>query len=138
MAQGGVTPASLPVPAAADRQVVTQSLIAPVSLVTPAAAAPPPAPARPAPPALLSPPRSGWAIQVGAFPDPAVSQAAIAQARRRAADLLAGTQPAVIPVQRDGTLYRARLVGLTAADASAACGRLSGAGMACFAVPPGF
>jgi hypothetical protein len=137
---GGVTLASLPAPVPADRGVVTQSLIAPVALVTTAAAAPPPAPAATPtrPPPLLSPPRGGWAIQVGAFPDPAVSQAAIAQARRRAADLLAGTQPAVIPVQRDGTLYRARLVGLSAADASAACGRLAGAGMACFAVPPGF
>jgi hypothetical protein len=114
MTRGSVVLASAPVPA--DRGVVTQSLVAPV---------------------VSTMPRGGWAIQVGAFPDPAVSQAAIAQARRRAADLLAGTQPAVIPVQRDGTLYRARLVGLTAADASAACGRLVGAGMACFPVPPG-
>ena len=79
-----------------------------------------------------------WAIQVGAFPDPDRSRAVIAQARARAADLLAGTQPALIPVQHAGTLYRARLIGLSGAGADAACGRLAAAGMACFAVPPGF
>ena len=91
-----------------------------------------------APAAAATLPRSGdWAIQVGAFPDPALSQAEIARARARAADLLAGTQPAVIPVHHGGTLYRARLVGLSATMAAAVCGRLSGAGMACYPVPPG-
>ncbi len=79
----------------------------------------------------------GWGIQVGAFPDPAISRAATAAARSRARDLLAGTQPAITPVYRSGLLYRARLVGLSAANASAACGRLTGQGMNCFTVPPG-
>jgi len=114
----------------ADRGVASQALVAPAALLTPVAAPvslPAPAP-RP----------GGWAIQIGAFPDPAHSQAVIAAARARAADLLTGSQPAIIPVQRAGTLYRARLIGLSAANAAAACGRLSGAGMDCFAVPPGF
>ena len=34
-------------------------------------------------------------------------------------------------------LYRARLVGLSAESAAAACARLSGQGMDCFTVPPG-
>jgi hypothetical protein len=51
--------------------------------------------------------------------------------------LLAGGQPAITSVQRGGTLYRARLVGLSAPGAAAACERLIGAGMDCFTVPPG-
>jgi SLT domain-containing protein len=118
-----ITPASAPAPLA-DRGVASRPLVAPATLVPPVAA-----------PVA----RGGdWAIQVGAFPDPAHSQAVIAAARARAADLLASAQPAIIPVQRGATLYRARLVGLSGASAEAACGRLSGAGMACFAVPPGF
>jgi D-alanyl-D-alanine carboxypeptidase len=150
-ADQGVTLADAP-GAYADRGVASQSLLAPATLVTPVAAAQPavvrpaaaPVSYRPvaAPAALtqIAAPGSapsGWAIQVGAFPDPAHSQAMIAAARARAADLLASAQPAVIPVQRGGTLYRARLVGLSASNAAAACGRLSGAGIACFTVPPG-
>jgi D-alanyl-D-alanine carboxypeptidase len=94
------------------------------------------------PPAMLLPvaattPGGDWAIQVGAYADPANSQAAIASARSRAGDLLAGTRPAVTPVQRAGILYRARLVGLSAGNAAAACAALSQGGMDCFAVPPG-
>jgi D-alanyl-D-alanine carboxypeptidase len=120
----------------ADRSVASRALVAPAALVTPVAA---PMPAAAALTQIAAPgsPVSGWAIQVGAFPDPAHSQAMIAAARARAADLLAGTQPAVVPVQRGETLYRARLVGLSASNAAAACGRLSGAGIACFTVPPG-
>lgn len=76
-------------------------------------------------------------MQVGAFPDPATSQAAIATARARAGELLSGTQPMLVPVQRGATLYRARLVGLSPDAAASACARLSGQGMACFTVPPG-
>ena len=61
---------------------------------------------------------------------------AIARARAHAAELLAGTQPAIMPVQSAGVLYRARLVGLSAESAAAACARLSGVGMDCFTVPP--
>jgi soluble lytic murein transglycosylase-like protein len=79
----------------------------------------------------------GWAIQVGAYPDPANSRSAVASARARAPDLLGGSQPLIMAVQRGGVLYRARLAGLSADRASAACARLSASGMACFAVPPG-
>jgi D-alanyl-D-alanine carboxypeptidase len=119
----GITLASLQVPAP-NRSPPPHYLMAPAALVTPAEAATLPA-------------GGGWAIQIGAFPDPALSQSVIARARARAADLLAGTQPAIIPVQHGGTLYRARLVGLSAASAAAACDRLAGAGMACYPVPPG-
>jgi cell division septation protein DedD len=124
----GVTLVAMTAPPA-DRGVAAQALVAPAAMLT---HAPAPIPA----PAML-PRGGGWAIQVGAFPDAAHSQAVIAAARARAADLLAATQPAVIPVQRGGTLYRARLVGLSAATAATACARLVGTGMDCFPVPPG-
>ena len=121
-----ITLASLQVPAP-NRSPPPHFLVATAAMLNPVSSA-----------AAAELPRGGgWAIQVGAFPDPALSQAEIARARAHAGDLLAGTQPAVIPVQHGGTLYRARLVGLSAASAAAACGRLSGAGMACYPVPPG-
>lgn len=84
--------------------------------------------------------RSGyadWGIQVGAFPNPATSQAALARARARAGGAVVGAQAAIVPVQRSGTLYRARLVGLSADRAATACAVLSGQGLDCFTVPPG-
>jgi hypothetical protein len=121
--------------------VLTAGAAPATTLVRPAAAMLPPAPHdMMAEPVLVAeaPMRgANWAIQVGAFPDPAASQNAIAAARARAGGLLAFAQPAIIPVQRGNTLYRARLVGLSAGSASAACAQLAGAGMNCFTVPPG-
>jgi len=79
-----------------------------------------------------------WGIQVGAFEDPAISRAAIERARADASDLLVSSRPAIIPVQRGAVLYRARLTGLSASSAAAACGRLAAAGVDCFTVPPGW
>jgi D-alanyl-D-alanine carboxypeptidase len=81
--------------------------------------------------------RGTWGIQVGAFPDPAASHAAVATARSRAPGLLAGAQPTITPVSRNGVLYRARLIGLSSDVASAACAALSRGGMPCFPVSPG-
>jgi hypothetical protein len=78
-----------------------------------------------------------WAIQVGAYPDPANSAAAITAARARAAEFLDGARPAIIPIQRAGTLYRARRRGVWGLAPGGACARLSGEGVDCFAVPPG-
>ncbi|MBL6459465.1 lytic transglycosylase domain-containing protein [Belnapia sp. T6] len=78
-----------------------------------------------------------WAIQVGAFPDPMTSHTAVAVARSHASGLLGRAQPSITAVSRNGILYRARLVGLSADTAMAACATLSRAGMACFPVPPG-
>jgi D-alanyl-D-alanine carboxypeptidase len=81
--------------------------------------------------------QGGWAIQVGAFPNPATSTAAIEMARARAADLLFSARPAIMPIEHGGILYRARLTGLSANNATAACARLTADGVDCFAVPPG-
>jgi hypothetical protein len=77
-----------------------------------------------------------WSIQVGAFTDPARSSAAIDAARARVANLLLASQPAITPVQSGG-LYRARLRGLSATAAAAACATLNGYGLDCAVVPPG-
>jgi hypothetical protein len=94
---------------------------------------------RPTRPSLVDPmARSGgWGIQVGAFEDPAISRAAIERARSDAGELLVSSQSAVMPVRRRVVLYRARLMGLSATSASAACARLTADGADCFTVPPG-
>jgi hypothetical protein len=120
--------------------VLTGQVSAAPDLVAQQPAAPAPiavAPIAVAPIAVPSVVAGEWSIQVGAFGDPAISRAAIEQARADARDLLVGSQPAIVPVQRGGVLYRARLSGLSAASASAACARLSAAGVDCFAVAPG-
>jgi hypothetical protein len=80
---------------------------------------------------------SGWAVQVGAFPDPAISQAAIITALRHARRQLAGGQPMITTIQHPATLYRARLVGLSSDNAVTACSVLQKDGLGCFVVPPG-
>jgi D-alanyl-D-alanine carboxypeptidase len=79
----------------------------------------------------------GWGIQVGAYGDPAASSLAIQRARAGAADLLLESQPTITMIQRGTTLYRARLMGLSADVATAACARLEQYGLDCIAVRPG-
>jgi hypothetical protein len=86
--------------------------------------------------ATAAAPGGDWAIQVGAFPDPARSKAAVAAARSVGGALLDDAEATIMPVQHGSLLYRARLVGLSATTAAAACVRLSEAGMPCLAVPP--
>jgi hypothetical protein len=95
----------------------------------------------PSPPpqlAVATVPAGQWGIQVGAFASPAISREAIQRAHADASDLLVSSQPVIVPVQRGVVLYRARLMGLSAASAAAACTRLAAAGVECFAVPPGW
>ena len=128
--------AALQAPAAVAVPVVAEALPSPAPITRAVATAPITAMPRNSPFGSAQP-VGVWSIQVGAFPSPATSDAALSAARSRAASLLAGAQQSVTPVQRSGTLFRARFVGLSAEQASAACGRLSGAGMPCFTVPPG-
>ncbi len=78
-----------------------------------------------------------WSIQVGAYADPAKSSAAIDVARAHAGRLLLAAKPMIMPVQVGRVLYRARLSGLSATAASAACAELGSAALDCIAVPPG-
>ena len=68
-----------------------------------------------------------WAIQVGAFGNEGLAHIAVGQAREQAGAVLAAAHPLVAGVREPhGTLYRARLTGLSRESASEACERLRG------------
>ncbi len=67
-----------------------------------------------------------WAIQVGAFGSETLAHAALGAAKDHARDPLAAAHPSVSSVrQPKGTLYRARMVGLSREAAVQACEKLS-------------
>lgn len=78
----------------------------------------------------------GWAIQVGAFGNADQARAAAEAAKGYARDMLASARPIVgsVRVSR-GTLYRARLTGLSREAATQACEKLSHHGN-CMVVSP--
>jgi len=80
-----------------------------------------------------------WAIQVGAFMNPALARAAAAAARSVAPDLLQAARLELPLTEPFGTtvLYRARLSDLSARSASEACTRLMQRQLACMVVAPG-
>jgi D-alanyl-D-alanine carboxypeptidase len=81
------------------------------------ASAPPPAAPRARPQT-----RSGWIIQVGAYPAESEAQERLVSVKNKAARLLAAASPFTEPVQRgETTLYRARFAGLDREQAEAAC-----------------
>ena len=78
----------------------------------------------------------GWAIQVGAFGNEGLAHIAVGSARDQAGSVLAGARPAVASVREaHGTLYRARLTGLSRESAAQACERLRGRG-SCIVLSP--
>jgi hypothetical protein len=85
-------------------------------------------------PAVLA---GGWAIQVGAFSAAHHARSAAEAARRAAPDLLSGARADLSPVRTaSGTLTRARLAGLSAEAAVAACQRLERSNQRCVALSP--
>ncbi len=79
----------------------------------------------------------GWAVQVGAFENASLASAATTAARDTARDVLGGAHPAVSSVRQPrGTLYRARLVGLSHDAAAHACERLVRTRTNCMIVSP--
>ncbi len=77
-----------------------------------------------------------WAIQVGAFGNEGLAHSAVGAARDQAGGALAGAHPAVAGVREPhGTLYRARLTGLSREAAHQACERLRGHGT-CIVLSP--
>ncbi len=77
-----------------------------------------------------------WAIQVGAFGNEMQAQSAVGAARYQAGPVLSGARPTVAGVREPhGTLYRARLTGLSRESATEACERLRGHGL-CIVLPP--
>jgi D-alanyl-D-alanine carboxypeptidase len=87
------------------------------------AAVQPAAPPAPAVPASRPPQtRSGWVIQVGAYPAESEAKERLALAKSKASRLLASASPFTETVQRgETTLYRARFAGLEREQAEAAC-----------------
>jgi cell division septation protein DedD len=82
--------------------------------------------AEPMPERRGGPPTGDWAIQIGAFGKPTQAHEAIDTAKTRARDALAAARPMVASVHEGhGTLYRARLAGLSREAAMAACEKLS-------------
>lgn len=78
-----------------------------------------------------------WAVQVGAFQNANLASAATAAARDTARDVLGSARPAVSSVRQPrGTLYRARLVGLSRDAAAHACERLVRIRTNCMIVSP--
>jgi cell division septation protein DedD len=78
-----------------------------------------------------------WAVQVGAFAAESQAHAAVASAREEAHDMLSGAHPAVASVHAPhGTLYRARLVGLSRDTAVQACQKLSHSHTNCIVLSP--
>ena len=81
----------------------------------------------------------GWGIQVGAFATPELARSTADGARRAAPQLLGTAQTRIGPTTPFGgaVLYRARLVGIDAQDAAAACARVQRQGTPCMTVAPG-
>jgi hypothetical protein len=95
-------------------------------------AAPPPAGSH-----VLAIPTRDWAIQVGAFANPALARAVAEGARAQAPDQLRTAAIALPPTPSGGSvLYRARLARLSASAASDACWRLNQRQLPCVVVQP--
>ena len=78
-----------------------------------------------------------WAIQVGAYANQTQAQTALGQARDRARPELAVAHPYVGAVQQaKGTLWRARLTGLSREAAVQACQKLSRGKANCIVLSP--
>ena len=78
-----------------------------------------------------------WAIQIGAFSSESMARSATGSAMAHARDALGGAHPQVSGVRQGrGTLYRARLTGLSQAAAMQACERLQRNRSTCVVVSP--
>ena len=86
---------------------------------------------------VTSKPGQGWAIQVGAFSGKSPAQSAANQAKNKLPKTLKGSTVMVTPSEDNGgTLYRARLMGLTEKQAQSACRQLMDRGTACITISP--
>ena len=97
----------------------------------------PAANAEPVPMRHGGPTTGQWAIQVGAYAGEGQAHAAVASASADAHEVAGGAHTAVISVrQPHGTLYRARLVGLSRDSAVQACQKLSHSHVNCIVLSP--
>ncbi|MFL6796936.1 MAG: serine hydrolase [Xanthobacteraceae bacterium] len=100
--------------------------------------APPPAASRGVTartPAARAPGRSGWVIQVGAFPAEQEAKQRLSTVQSKASKVLSGADPFTESVDKGGTtLYRARFAGLDKDKAEAACKFLKRDGVDCVTI----
>jgi D-alanyl-D-alanine carboxypeptidase len=99
---------------------------APKAVTPPSAAtaAPPRTAAAAKPPAPAATPqhRSGWIIQVGAYPAEQAAKQRLSNVQSKASKMLTGAEAFTEPVEKSGTtFYRARFAGLDKDKAEAAC-----------------
>jgi D-alanyl-D-alanine carboxypeptidase len=78
--------------------------------------------AKPAAPAAKPQHRSGWMIQVGAYPAEHAAKERLSSVQSKASKMLTGAEAFTEPVEKSGTtFYRARFAGLDKDKAEAAC-----------------
>lgn len=81
-----------------------------------------------------APAHSGWSIQVGAFSSRASTDQALHAARKKLPSSFSAANAVIAPLKsRNGWVFRARLAGLTKAEAQSACRLLP----TCLAIAPG-
>ena len=81
--------------------------------------------------------KSGWIIQIGAFPTQAGAHSRLAQARESGIDLLSNKPGFTMAVESgDAMLYRARFSGFTETHAREACKVLAEKGLDCLPLAP--
>lgn len=109
--------------------------VAAAPAATGSATAKPAAKAEPAVATTTRPARSGWMIQVGAFPEEGEARQRLSAAQSKARKVLQGADPFTEPVVRgDKMLYRARFAGFDKDQAEAACKYLKRNDIACMTV----
>ena len=92
-------------------------------------------PAAPSPVSRETHTRTGWMIQVGAFPEESEAKQKLSSAKSTASRLLGGAESFTEPVQKgDKTLYRARFAGLEKDQAESVCKALKRSDMACMTI----
>jgi len=121
---------ALPPPPPGARPGVLGTLPASVAMATPPAD-PAPATSQAAKPHS----RSGWIIQVGAYPDEDEAKRRLGTVKIKALRLLSDAEPFTEPTVKDGTTYyRARFAGLNKDQAEAVCSYLKRNDVECVAM----
>jgi D-alanyl-D-alanine carboxypeptidase len=130
---GTLTVRTAAVPAVEPTPAVTAAPAAPT--VTATAVATTTAATTPVAAVAKQPVRTGWIIQVGAYPDEDTAKQRLTTAMDKASRLLAKADPFTEPTVKDGTTYyRARFAGLNKDQAEAACKLLKRNDVDCMAI----
>jgi D-alanyl-D-alanine carboxypeptidase len=125
---------TLPPPPPGARPGVLGTLPASVAMATPPADPMPPA-SQAAKESAKPRPRSGWIIQVGAYPDEDEAKRKLGMVKIKALKLLSDADSFTEPTLKDGTTYyRARFAGLNKDQAEAVCSYLKRNDVECVAM----